>query len=195
MRFFVCEANNPGKYFAGIDRRINMSELVLVTGGVRSGKSSYAQTIAGASGEKVFYIATAEALDGDMKRRITSHKNSRSKAWVTVEEPTRVAEAIARLPKGVKTIILDCLTLFISNLIHKGLTDAQIYAEIKKIMSALRKKGALSIIVTNEVGSGIVPENRLARRFRDLQGRVNQITAKEADRVCLLVSGIPVQIK
>ena len=172
-----------------------MSELVLVTGGVRSGKSSYAQRIAESSGAKVFYIATAEALDADMKKRITSHKRSRSKTWFTVEEPIRIVKAIKSLPEGNKAVILDCLTLFISNLIHKGLTDAQVYSEIKKIIKSLRKKAALSIIVTNEVGSGIVPENRLSRRFRDLQGRVNQITAKEADRVCLLVSGIPVQIK
>jgi len=172
-----------------------MSELILVTGGVRSGKSSYAQTIAEASGAKVFYIATAEALDGDMYRRIASHKKSRSKSWITIEEPIRLVKAIDSLSAENITIILDCLTLFISNLIHKGLTDAEVYSEIKKIIKALRNKAALSIIVTNEVGSGIVPENRLSRRFRDLQGRVNQITAKEADRVCLLVSGLPVQIK
>ncbi len=172
-----------------------MSNLILITGGVRSGKSGYAQTIAAASGAKVFYIATAEALDGDMYKRIASHKKSRSKSWVTVEEPIHLVKAINSLPSGDITVLLDCLTLFISNLIHKGLTDAQVYSEIKKIIKALRKKAALSIIVTNEVGSGIVPENRLSRRFRDLQGRVNQMTAKEADRVCLLVSGIPVQIK
>lgn len=172
-----------------------MLELVLVTGGVRSGKSAYAQKIAESSGAKVFYIATAEALDDEMKIRIKSHKKSRSKTWVTIEEPIYLAKAIDALPPGNKTVILDCLTLFISNLIHKGRSDAQVYSEIKKIMKALRKKAALSIVVTNEVGSGIIPENRLSRRFRDLQGRVNQITAKEADRVCLLVSGIPVQIK
>lgn len=172
-----------------------MSELVLVTGGVRSGKSGYAQKIAESSGAKVFYVATAEALDADMKKRIASHKRSRSKSWVTVEEPIRLVKAINSLPAGSITVILDCLTLFISNLIHKGLNDTQVYAEIKKIIKGLKKKAALSIIVTNEVGSGIVPENRLSRRFRDLQGKVNQITAKEADRVCLLVSGIPVQIK
>ena len=172
-----------------------MSELVLVTGGVRSGKSAYAQKIAESSGAKVFYIATAEALDTEMRKRIRTHKRSRAKSWVTIEEPLNLVKAINSLPSENKAVILDCLTLFISNLIHKGRSDAQVYSEIKKIMKALRKKAVLSIVVTNEVGSGIVPENRLSRRFRDLQGRVNQITAKEADRVCLLVSGIPVQIK
>ena len=172
-----------------------MSELILVTGGVRSGKSSYAQRIAESSGAKVFYVATAEALDGEMKKRIKSHKKSRAKTWVTVEEPVHLAKAINAIPSGNKTIILDCLTLFISNLIHNGMSDPQICADVKNIVKALRKKSGLSIIVTNEVGSGIVPDNKLARRFRDLQGTVNQITAKEADRVCLLLSGIPVQIK
>ena len=172
-----------------------MSNLILVTGGVRSGKSSYAQTIAAVSGAKVFYIATAQALDGEMKKRIKSHKKSRAKTWVTVEEPVHLAKAINAIPSGNKTIILDCLTLFISNLIHNGMSDPQICADVKNIVKALRKKSGLSIIVTNEVGSGIVPDNKLARRFRDLQGTVNQITAKEADRVCLLLSGIPVQIK
>ncbi len=172
-----------------------MSELVLVTGGVRSGKSSYAQKIAESSGARVFYVATAEALDGEMKRRIRSHRASRAKNWVTVEEPVHLVKAINAIPSGRKTIILDCLTLYISNLIHEGRSDAQICADAKAVVRALRKKSELSIIVTNEVGSGIVPDNKLARRFRDLQGSVNQIVAKEADKLCLLVSGIAVQIK
>lgn len=172
-----------------------MSELILVTGGVRSGKSAYAQKIAESSGDKVFYIATAQALDGEMKKRIKSHKRSRAKTWITVEEPVHLAKAINAIPSGKKTIILDCLTLFISNLIHNGRSDPQICADVKDVVKALRKKSKLSIIVTNEVGNGIVPDNKLARRFRDLQGVVNQITAKEAGRVCLLVSGISVQIK
>ncbi len=172
-----------------------MSGLFLVTGGVRSGKSAYAQRIAESSGAKVFYIATAEALDGEMRKRIRVHRRSRAKTWVTIEEPVNLPRSINALPSGKKAVILDCLTLFISNLIHAGYSDARIFADVKKIMEALRKKSELSIVVTNEVGSGIVPENRLSRRFRDLQGRANQIIAKEADRVCLLVSGIPVQIK
>src|SRR3989338_1730410 len=172
-----------------------MSNLILVTGGVRSGQSSYAQTIAAISGAKVFYLATAQALDGEMKKRIKSHKKSRAKTWVTVEEHVHLARAINAIPSGKKTIILDCLTLFISNLIHNGRSDPQICADVKNIVKALREKSGLSIVVTNEVGSGIVPLNALSRRFRDLQGKVNQLTAKEADRVCLLVSGIPVQIK
>ncbi len=172
-----------------------MSELILVTGGVRSGKSAYAQKIAESSGAKVFYVATAEALDGEMKKRIKSHRRSRARTWVTIEEPVHLAKAINAIPSGKKTIILDCLTLFISNLILKGLSDKAVCSEVKSILKALKRKSEAVIIVTNEVGSGIVPDSKLGRRFRDLQGRVNQIAAKEADKVCLLVSGIPVQIK
>jgi len=172
-----------------------MSELILITGGVRSGKSTYAQKIAESSGAKVFYIATAEALDDEMEKRIKSHKKSRPKAWTTIEEPVNIAKIVNTLPFGNNMVILDCLTLLISNLIHKNRSDSEIRSDIKNIIKSLRKKSELSIIVTNEVGSGIIPDNRLSRRFRDLQGMVNQIVAKEADKVCLLVSGIPVQIK
>jgi adenosylcobinamide kinase/adenosylcobinamide-phosphate guanylyltransferase len=173
----------------------NMSELVLLTGGVRSGKSRYAQTIASRAKRKVFYIATAEALDIDMRKRIQAHRKSRPKDWHTVEEPVYVQKAIKGLPHGKNTVIIDCLTLFISNLIHKGLSDAEIRSEIKGVIAALRKNSCLAVIVTNEVGSGVVPDTALGRRFRDLQGTVNSIVAKEAEKVCLLVSGIPLYIK
>ncbi|MFA6356377.1 MAG: bifunctional adenosylcobinamide kinase/adenosylcobinamide-phosphate guanylyltransferase [Candidatus Omnitrophota bacterium] len=172
-----------------------MSELVLLTGGVRSGKSRYAQTIASRAKRKVFYIATAEALDIGMRKRIQAHRKSRPKDWHTVEEPLSVKKAVLRLPRGEKTVIIDCLTLFISNLIHKGYSDAEVLSEIKGVMAALRKNSALAIIVTNEVGSGIVPDTALGRRFRDLQGMANSMAAKEAEKVCLLVSGIPLYIK
>lgn len=172
-----------------------MCGLILVTGGARSGKSSHAQHLAKSFRCKVVYIATAEALDTDMKKRIKLHKKSRDKNWVTIEEPLDVLRAVKKFPAGTRVVLLDCLTLLISNLIFKGLSDKAVCSEVKAILKALRQKADTSIVVTNEVGSGIVPDNRLARRFRDLQGRVNQIVAKEADRVCLLVSGMPVQIK
>jgi len=172
-----------------------MSELILLTGGVRSGKSRYAQSLAKGVKGRVYYVATAEALDAGMRKRITAHKKSRPRSWHTVEEPVSVIRAVNSLPRGDKTVILDCLTLFISNLIHKGLSDAGIRSEVKGVVSALRKNSSLAIIVTNEVGSGIVPDTALGRRFRDLQGAVNSMVAKEAEKVCLLVSGIPLYIK
>lgn len=172
-----------------------MSELILITGGVRSGKSNYAQHLAKSFKRKVIYIATAEALDSDMKERIGQHKKSRDKSWVTIEEPIGVLGAVRKLSADRRVMLLDCLTLFISNLILKGLSDKAVYSEVKSILKALNRKSEVVIIVTNEVGSGIVPDSKLGRRFRDLQGRVNQIVSGEADCVYLLISGIPVKIK
>lgn len=172
-----------------------MSELILITGGVRSGKSNYAQHLAKSFKRKVIYIATAEALDSDMKERIGQHKKSRDKSWVTIEEPISVLGAVRKLSADRRVMLLDCLTLFISNLILKGLSDKAVYSEVKSILKALKRKSEAVIIVTNEVGSGIVPDSKLGRRFRDLQGRVNQIVSGEADCVYLLISGIPVKIK
>lgn len=172
-----------------------MSELILVTGGVRSGKSNYAQHLAKSFKSEVIYIATAEALDSDMKERIRRHKKSRDKSWVTIEEPIDVLGAVKKLSARRRVVLLDCLTLFISNLILKGLSDKAIYTEVRSILKGLRLKSDAAIIVTNEVGSGIVPDSKLGRRFRDLQGRVNQIISGEADSVYLLVSGIQIKIK
>ncbi len=172
-----------------------MSELILVTGGARSGKSGYAQYLAKSFKRKVIYIATAEALDSDMKKRIRLHKKSRDKSWVTIEESLCVLGAVKKLSADRRVILLDCLTLFISNLILKGLSDKAVYSEVKSILKALKRRAEAVIIVTNEVGSGIVPDSKLGRRFRDLQGKVNQIVSGEADCVYLLVSGIPVKIK
>lgn len=172
-----------------------MSRLILITGGARSGKSKYALTLARSHGKRVIYIATAEALDPEMKKRIRLHRRNRDKGWVTIEEPADVSGAVRALPRKERVILLDCLTLLISNLIFKGLSDGAICAEVKSILRALRLKAGTSIVVTNEVGGGIVPDNKLARRFRDLQGRTNQIVSGAADCVYLLVSGIPVKIK
>lgn len=172
-----------------------MSKVILITGGARSGKSGYSLKLVRAQEKKVIYIATAEALDVEMKRRIRLHKRNRDKGWVTIEEPLDVLGAVKKLPAGKRVILLDCLTLFISNLIFKGLSDRAVYGEIKAILKALRQKADTAIIVTNELGSGIVPNDKLTRRFRDLQGRVNQIVSGEADCVYLLVSGIPINIK
>lgn len=172
-----------------------MSKLILITGGVRSGKSNYAQGLARSLKTKVVYIATAAPLDSEMKRRIKLHRKGRDKSWSTVEEPIGVLRAIKKLPAQKTVILLDCLTLLISNLMFKGLKDNEIYKEIKSIAQTLKRKAVLSIVVTNEVGSGIVPDNELARRFRDLQGRANQILSEAADCVYFLVSGIPIKIK
>ncbi len=172
-----------------------MSKLILITGGARSGKSDYAQKLAKSFNSRVIYIATAEPLDSEMRKRIAVHRRKRPRDWITIEEPIDILRAIKKLPSKKMIIVLDCLTFLISNLIFKGFSDGVIMTKASSMVRALKKKADMTILVTNEVGSGIVPDNRLARRFRDLQGHVNQIAAKEADKVCLLVSGIPVQIK
>lgn len=172
-----------------------MSELILITGGARSGKSGYALKLAKSQKRKVIYIATAAPLDSEMKRRIRLHRKARRKDWLTIEEPIEVLKAVKKASKKNVAVILDCLTLLISNLMLKGFKDAVVYDKIKSIAAALKENAGLSIVVTNEVGGGIVPDNKLARKFRDLQGNANQIVAEAADCVYFLVSGIPMKIK
>lgn len=169
--------------------------MILITGGARSGKSSFAIKLAKAQKGKVIYIATADALDSEMKKRITLHKSARRKDWMTIEEPMDILGAVKKVPHRNSVIILDCLTLLISNLMLSGCKDEEIYKKIKAIAMALKRKSKVSIVVTNEVGSGIVPDNELARKFRDLQGRANQIVGRMADCLYLLVSGVPIKIK
>ncbi len=172
-----------------------MPKLILITGGARSGKSSYALKLAKTQSRKVVYIATATPLDSEMRKRIKLHRKLRRKNWITIEEPIDILSAVKRTSTRKTVIILDCLTLLISNLMLKGFSDNVIYNEIKTIVKALKANAQASIVVTNEIGSGIVPDNKLARRFRDIQGCVNQLVSEEAERVYLLVSGIPVKIK
>ena len=159
--------------------------LVLVTGGARSGKSSYA--LARARGG--LYIATAEAGDDEMRERIARHREERGPAWKTIEAPMDPAAALPA--SGV--VVLDCLTLWISNLMLAGRDDAAIYAAAADL--AEKSTRCTTYAVTNEVGLGIVPEHPLARRFRDLAGRVNQTFAAAATEVWLLVCGQPLRIK
>jgi adenosylcobinamide kinase/adenosylcobinamide-phosphate guanylyltransferase len=169
-------------------------KVIFVTGGAKSGKSSFALSEAAKhEGQKAF-IATAEALDEEMLSRIEKHKGERGEGWDTYEEPLQIAETIATLAGRYSVIVLDCLTLWLSNAMHK---DVDIEHEIENFLSILRHKKPDShiYIVSNEVGTGIVPENRLAREFRDLAGIMNQKVAGASDEVFMVVAGIPVKIK
>jgi len=169
-------------------------KVIFVTGGAKSGKSSFALSEAAKhEGQKAF-IATAEALDKEMVSRIEKHKGERGEGWDTYEEPLQIAETIARLTGRYSVIVLDCLTLWLSNALHR---NADIEHEIENFLNILRhKKQDLYIyIVSNEVGTGIVPENKLAREFRDLAGIMNQKVAGVSDEVFMMVAGIPVKIK
>jgi len=177
-----------------VERRISaMGKMVFVTGGARSGKSSFALSEALKIAGKKAFIATAEETDEEMKDRINRHRQDRGNGWKTFEEPV----AIARLVKGIDgrypVIVIDCLTLWLANLMMSGLDPEK---ETGRLVAALRAlKKSRVFIVSNEVGMGIVPENELARRFRDMAGRLNQRVAEVSDEVYVTFSGIPVKIK
>ena len=170
---------------------IGGSQSTLVLGGARSGKSRYAEQVAMSSRPPWIYLATAESFDDEMATRIAEHKSRRSPDWQTIDAPLDLAGALATLPRSA-TVLIDCLTLWLSNAM---LADRDIDAEIQRLEAAvLAHKGPL-VLVSNEVGSGIVPENALARRFRDFQGLLNQRVAARADRVVLVVAGLPMIVK
>jgi len=169
---------------------------VLVGGGARSGKSSYAQHRAEEAPGPRAYLATAQAFDDEMKARIARHRADRGPAWhTTIEEPLEVPAALVEAGEEFATILFDCVTLWLSNLIGRGDSDAEILAAVEKLARALPGIPANIIIVTNEVGLGLVPEHPLGRRFRDLAGFTNQILARGCDEVYFTVWGLPQKLK
>lgn len=169
--------------------------LILILGGARSGKSSFAMKLAGEKTGKKFYLATAEALDNEMKARIERHKKERPSSWETIEETKDILQTLKNLRSKCDVVILDCVTLWLSNLLHKGHDEPEILKITEELLSVVKKNDYLLVAVSNEVGLGIVPDNELARRFRDIAGRVNQEIASAADEVYFLLSGIPKRIK
>jgi adenosylcobinamide kinase/adenosylcobinamide-phosphate guanylyltransferase len=165
--------------------------LTLVLGGARSGKSRYAESLIETLPPPWIYIATAEALDAEMAQRIALHRSRRNGPWQTVDAPHDLAGAVANVPKG-SAVLVDCLTLWLSN---RMLSEADMDDEIERLEAALTKHDGAIVLVSNEVGSGIVPDSALARRFQDLQGRLNQRIAAKASRVVLMVVGLPLHLK
>lgn len=172
-----------------------MGKIILILGGARSGKSTYALESAKKHKNKVAFIATCQPLDKEMKRRVELHRKTRPSHWQIFEETKDIASALETVGKSFECIVIDCLTLLISNLILAGCNQNLIKDKINKMIAVLKKIKGRAIIVSNEVGLGIVPENKLARNFRDIAGKINQIVAKEADEVFFMVSGIPWRIK
>jgi len=166
------------------------AKLTLVLGGARSGKSRYAESLIGSLPPPWFYLATATAGDDEMAARIAAHRARRAAAWRTVEAPRDIARALAAC--GNAPALVDCLTLWLSNLM---LAEADIEAEVERLEQALQAAAAPVVLVANEVGLGIVPDHPLGRRFRDWQGLVNQRMAARADRVVLMVAGLPLVLK
>jgi len=182
-----------------------MGRLTLVTGGARSGKSDFAQGLASrAGGDDVLFVATAEALDEEMGRRIGAHRASRPPAWRTLEVPRAVGQELRTQIGRPSAVLIDCLTLLVSNeLLAPGSgreddpaeAEAAIVREVTLLLDVARASEAAFIIVSAEVGMGLVPTYPLGRLYRDLLGRANQIVAARADSVYLMVSGIPIEVK
>jgi len=166
------------------------ARLTLVLGGARSGKSRYAESLVTAIPGPWIYVATAEARDAEMAERIAAHQARRGAGWRTLETPRDVVGALSA--HGTAPLLVDCLTLWLANAL---LASADVDAEIERLEAALEQASAPLVLVANEVGFGIVPDNALGRRFRDLQGLLNQRIAARADRVVLVVAGLPLTIK
>lgn len=172
-----------------------MAKITFITGGARSGKSGFAERLAYELEGKRAYVATAQALDPEMAARIEKHRKDRGKAWDTYEEPLAIAELLQKLSTRYEVVLLDCLTLWLSNIIaHTGDGDV-ISAHSEELIAAIDGFRGTLLIVSNEVGLGIVPDNPLARQFRDYAGLLNQKVAQVADEVYFTASGIPIRIK
>ena len=169
-------------------------EIILITGGARSGKSQYAERRAIELGGRPLYVATAEANDEEMVQRIAEHRNRRGTQWRTIEEPLELAEALLAEHGKTDCALVDCLTLWISNLLIRR-DDKYAREKVEELIEKLQQLNFHLVFVTNEVGSGIVPDNPLARKFRDLAGWTNQRMAQAANEVILMVAGVPIIAK
>jgi len=177
-----------------------MRRRILIVGGARSGKSDLAQRLAAEMGKEVLFVATAAAGDEEMRRRIEKHRSARPPSWRTLEAESGLA---SRLPEEVgraEVVIIDCITLLVSNLIGDGdeapdSLEARVMAEIGALIELMEQSPASFIIVSNEVGLGLVPPNPLGRAYRDALGRANQMLARHANEVYMMVAGIPLKLK
>ena len=180
-----------------------MARILLILGGARSGKSRFAQQLAERiGGAEVLLVATAEAGDLEMASRIEAHRNSRPRAWDTLEKPIEVASALAGAPDRYQAVLIDCLTLLASNVVlscgnpvDTTMAEKRMRNESDALIAACRQRTGAVIIVSSEVGQGLVPDNRLGRVFRDVLGWTNQAVAAEAHAVYLMVAGLPVEVK
>ncbi len=168
-----------------------MGKIIFITGHVRSGKSKFAVKIAKEEFKNVVFIATGKEIDDEMRERIRKHKESRPEKWKTIEEEIDIENFIGR----DNDYIIDCLTTWITNLIIKGYKEKDIIRKVERLIENIKDANCSAIIISNEVGWGIVPENKLARDFRDIIGIVHQIIAENSDIFYLMVSGIPLKLK
>ena len=178
-----------------------MGQIILVTGGGRSGKSSWAQKTAESISPHRVFIATCPVIDDEMQERIRNHRKAREERnWHTIEEPLNIAGAIDSSHE-FPVALIDCLTLWINNLMYRAekenvsITEADVAMECRRVVDAAKRHPGSVLFVTNEVGMGIIPENALARLYRDLAGRCNHVMAEACNRVVLMVCGLPLEIK
>lgn len=164
----------------------------LVLGGARSGKSGFAEALADASGLDKVYVATAQAGDEEMQLRIRHHQARRGAGWITLEEPLLLAETIAREAHERRVLLVDCLTLWLSNVMH---AQSDCLHETSRLIEALQAAQGSVVLVSNEIGLGLVPETPLGRRFRDEQGRLNQRIAEAVANVAFVAAGLPLWLK
>ena len=172
-----------------------MAKLTFITGGARSGKSRLAEELAHGYGAPLGYLATGRAGDAEMAERITRHQARRGPAWKTIEEPLDLAGAVRVLEGNVNAILVDCVTLWLTNLLMLHGHGAKVLDEVKSLIRLAAGLKTPLLLVSNEVGMGIVPENALARAFRDLAGDANELLAGAADEVYVVFSGLPLKLK
>ncbi len=171
-----------------------MKDLIYLTGGARSGKSAFALQRSGRYANKAF-LATAEPFDHEMAVRVEKHRKERGSDFYTVEEPVHIDRALREMPEEIDVVIVDCLTVWAGNLLHKLGTSEEIMAFVGRLLDVLQNPPCNIILVSNEIGMGIVPENAMAREFRDIAGIINQKVASVSTEAWLLCSGLPVKLK
>ncbi|MBL7127344.1 MAG: bifunctional adenosylcobinamide kinase/adenosylcobinamide-phosphate guanylyltransferase [Dehalococcoidales bacterium] len=183
-----------------------MRKTTLIIGGARSGKSHYAMELARKASGPVLFVATAEALDEEMRQRIEEHRRTRPAAWRTLEVPTRVGDGVRQKIGDAQVVIIDCITLLVNNILSQHYTpgsrqkaadiiEQAVVDEISALIECFHKIEANFIMVSNDVGSGIVPADGMSRLYRDLLGKANQMLAQSADEVIMMVAGIPLPLK
>ena len=190
----MAQCRRPAPVQAGVDSDSmpTFPRLSLILGGARSGKSRHAEAMVTQTPGPWHYLATGQGLDDEMAARISRHRTDRATGWITTEEPLALADALGRIATGPAPVLVDCLTLWLSNLMLDG-KDPE--AETDSLLRALADLKAPIVLVANEVGLGIVPDNALARAFRDAAGRLNPRIAARADRVVFVAAGLPLVLK